>query len=36
MTTEYIDYTNISYSEFTFLGSKVRRVKNRLLVIWMM
>jgi hypothetical protein len=30
MTTEYIDYTNISYSEFTFLGSKVRRVKNRL------
>lgn len=30
MTTEYIDYTNTSYSEFTFLGSKVRRVENRL------
>jgi len=30
VTTEYIDYTNTPYSEFTFLGSKVRRVKNRL------
>lgn len=30
MTTEYIDYTNTPYTEFIFLGSKVRRVGNRL------